>query len=116
MFVGLVFVALMDVIVRAVLAGVNMVVLAGLPAVLMGMLVLVRMFVAVHMGVFVGVPADTGMFMLMLVFVAVLVGVFVPMFVIAFHGRLLFAPSIVIPKTTYRGHENFLHYTDRHPA
>lgn len=89
--VGFAFMALVDMVVRTVFSAVVMVVDAFPGAVLMGVLVLVGVLMLVDMGMFVAVPPDPRMLVLMLVFVGMLMGMVMMVFVIAFHGRLLFS-------------------------
>ena len=89
--VGRVLVSFVGVVVRAVLAGMLVVVDAGRRAVVVRMLVVVAVLVGMDVGMLVAVPAAARMFMLVLVFVGVLVGMLVVMFVVALHtAHLLF--------------------------
>ncbi|UJX41511.1 hypothetical protein K9F62_02085 [Desulfovibrio sp. JY] len=94
--VGHVLVVRVDMVVRAVLAGMLVFVRAFPRAVLVGMLVLVFMFMGMDMDMLVGVLADAGMLVFVLVFVGMLVAMVMVVFVVALHdGCLLFL--FVIP-------------------
>lgn len=84
--------ALVNMVVRTVFSAVVMVVDAFPSAVIMGVLVFVGVLMLVDMRMFVAVPPDPRMFVLMLVFMGVLMSMVMMVFVVAFHGRLLFAP------------------------
>ncbi|WP_029457219.1 hypothetical protein [Solidesulfovibrio alcoholivorans] len=89
--VGLVLVSFVGMVVRAVLAGMLVVVDACRRAMVVGMLVVVAVLVGMDMHMLVAVPAGARMFVLVLVFVGVLVGMLVVMFVVALHtAHLLF--------------------------
>ena len=98
--VGGLVVPLVGVVVRAVRAAVLVVVgvLRALP-VGMQVFVFVQMVVTVRMRVLVAVLADARVFVLVLVFVLMLVGMDVLMFVVTFHGSLLFSYIIGRPWT-----------------
>ena len=88
---GLVLVPFVGMVVRAVRAGMLVVVDAGRLSVVVGMLVVVAVLVGMDMHMLVAVPAAARMFVLVLVFVGVLVGMLVVMFVVALHtAHLLF--------------------------
>ena len=90
--VRLAFMALVDMVVRTVFPAVVMVVDAFARAVLMGVLVFVGVLMIVDMGMLVAVSPNPRMFVLMLVFMGVFMDMVMMVFVVAFHGRLLFVP------------------------
>ena len=112
MLVRLAFVPLVDMVVRAVLPGMAVVVDAFPRAVLMGMLVFVRMLVSMDMGMLVAVSPNFRMLVLMLVFMGVFMAVVMVVFVVAFHGGLLFELTIILFPTSPRRHVLFPYLTD----
>lgn len=107
MVVRLAFMAFVDMVVRTVFSAVDMVVDAFPRAVLMGVLVFVGVLMIVDMGMFMTVPPDPRMFVLMFVFMGMLMGMVMMVFVVAFHGRLLFAQRITHFRSLPRRHGNF---------
>jgi len=87
--VGLEVMALVDVVMRAMLAGMHMIMRIGVARMLMRMAMIMLMHMGMHVDVLVGMLAYAGMLMFVLVFVAVLMLMLVMMFVLAFHGVLL---------------------------
>lgn len=92
--VGLKFVSLMRVVMRAMLARMRMVVHGGIARMVVGVAVVVVVGMAVHMHVLVGVLAYPRMLVFMLVFVLMFVFVLMMVLVIAFHGVLLLGHHI----------------------